>query len=105
MGRPHHTLISHPFQPTVIKEYTPREIQQPKPVDVLLILRRHRDTVDCALDISSSQERQCVAGVDSKGSVLRLGPLPLVSFVVTDLECCNGLSAIQLIEYVDAKRY
>lgn len=69
----------------------PGEVQQPKSVNMLLILRRHCHTVDGALDIASGQERQGVACVDSESSVLWLGPLPLIGFVVADLECCNRL--------------
>lgn len=87
-----------------MKKDAPGEVQQPEPVDMLLILRRHCDTMDRALDISGGQERQGVACVDSECSVLRLGPLPLVGFVVTDLECCHRLSESLSVD-VNAKRY
>lgn len=47
--------------------------------------------MDGALDVSSGQERQGIARVDGERAILRLGPLPLVSFVVADLERCHGL--------------
>lgn len=58
---------------------------------MLLILRRHNYTVDRALDVSSGQERQGIARVNSKRSILRLGPLPLIGFMVADLERCHRL--------------
>lgn len=57
-----------------------------------------------ALDIASGQECQGVARVDGERSILWLGPLPLVGFVVTDLECCHRLSEILSVD-VNAKRY
>lgn len=48
--------------------------------------------VDSTFNISSSQELQSIASVDSYSSVLRLDPLPLISGMVADLERSHRLT-------------
>ena len=48
--------------------------------------------MDCALDITTSQELQSIAGVDGQGGILRLNPLTLVRVRVANLEGSNGLT-------------
>jgi hypothetical protein len=94
----------------------PREIEQPEPVDVLLVLRRHRDAargafshgprtepgraqahspVHGAADVPARQERQRVARVDGQRRVLRPDPAPLVVHRVADLQRGDGLAEEQ----------
>lgn len=53
---------------------------------MLLILRRHGNTVDSTLHVVSGQEAQRVARVHSERPILRLGPFPGIGLVVPDLE-------------------
>jgi hypothetical protein len=48
--------------------------------------------MDGALDITTSQELQSIAGVDGQGGILRLNPLPLVRVRVANLERSDGLT-------------
>lgn len=45
-----------------------------------------------ALDVAASQERQCITGIDSQCSILRLNPFPLVMNGVANLKGCYGLA-------------
>lgn len=68
------------------------KVQQAETIDVALIWRRQRDTVNGRLDVVASEEAERVASVDSEAPIERLGPLPLARLVVLDLECRDGLA-------------
>lgn len=51
--------------------------------------------MDCALDVSSSEVRQCVARIDGNRSVLRLNPFPFACLMILNLQRSDGLSEKQ----------
>ncbi len=55
-------------------------------------LREITEPVNCALDVSSRQERECVARINRESSILRFHPLPLASRVVPNLKRRNRLT-------------
>ena len=70
----------------------PREVEQAKTVDVLLVLRGRSNSVDRALDVAAGQEGERITCIHGERRILRLHPLPLASLVVLDLQCSDGLA-------------
>lgn len=69
----------------------PSKVQHSETINVCLISRWSMHSVYTALDVSTSQSSQGIAGVDSDCGILRLDPLPL-AFRVQDLECGDRLA-------------
>ena len=53
---------------------------------------REDTPVNGALDITTSQERECVGCVDSESRILRFDPFPFSGLVILDLERSNRLA-------------
>jgi len=68
------------------------EVQETKPVNVLLVSGRNRNPMDGALDIVSGEQIESITSVDSEGRILGFDPLPLAARVVLDLETGDGLT-------------